>query len=292
MQAHLKEFLAYIGSEKGLSINTIEAYERDCLAFKAYLEAKGITAFSEVNKDHIVDFLALRKAEDYASASLARNIIAIKVLFRFLKKENILSQNIALYLDTPKIWQLIPEVLTCEETERLIQQPDPQHPIGARDKAILEMLYACGLRVSEICTLKINDMDADCIKVFGKGRKERIVPLGKYASAAVDHYLMHYRCAYNSEEQKILFLSQRGEPLDRIAIWRMIKNYGKKAGIQKNISPHTLRHSFATHLLDNGAELRVIQEMLGHASINSTDRYTHVSRAHLQKAFNDFHPRL
>ncbi|MFQ5729368.1 MAG: tyrosine-type recombinase/integrase, partial [Waddliaceae bacterium] len=164
-------------------------------------------------------------------------------------------------------------------------------PIGARDKAILELLYSSGLRVSEVCTIQIYDVDDEYVKVFGKGQKERLVPLGQCALAAIDHYLLYYRSQYDSEKEKALFVTKKGRPLDRISIWRMIKSHAKKAGITKSISPHTLRHSFATHLLDNGAELRVIQEMLGHANINSTERYTHVSRAHIQKAFTAFHPR-
>src|ERR1700733_4957719 len=172
MNEHLDDFLAYIGSEKGLSGNTIEAYRRDCLEFAAFLGGKGIAAFEEVERSHIVDFLAMREEKGYASTSLARNLIAIKVLFRFLKRENILLQNVAHYLAVPKLWQLIPEVLTYEEVEGLLGQPDMQHPIGARDKAVIEVLYASGLRVSEVCSLKIHDVDEDCLKVFGKGGKE------------------------------------------------------------------------------------------------------------------------
>lgn len=291
MQQHLDDFIDYLGSEKGLSTHSIEAYQGDCQAFVAFIQTKSTATFSDVVQDHVIDFLDLRQREGYASSSLARNLIALKVLFRFLKREGIIGQNVVHYLSTPKLWQLIPEVLSCEEVESLLKQPDPAHPIGARDKAVIEVLYASGLRVSEICGLKINDIDEDCIKVFGKGRKERLVPVGSHALAAVDHYLVKFRCAYDSDKEKRLFVSRGGRPLDRIAIWRMIKNYAKKAGIRKNISPHTLRHSFATHLLDNGAELRVIQEMLGHANISSTDRYTHISKAHIQKAFQAFHPR-
>ena len=229
--------------------------------------------------------------QNYATSSISRNLISIKVLFRFLKRERIINNNVALYLETPKLWQLIPEVLSLDEVERLLQQPDPNHPYGARDKAILELLYASGLRVSEVCCIKINDVDDDCVRAFGKGSKERLVPLGKHALAAIDHYLNIFRDQVDSEKQKALFVTKGGKPIDRVSVWRMIKDYAKKAGITKNISPHTLRHSFATHLLDNGAELRVIQEMLGHASITSTDRYTHVSKAHVQKAFDAFHPR-
>lgn len=291
MNEHLDDFFDYLGSEKGLSIHTIEAYRHDCLAFVAFLEQNGVLHFGAVEKSHLLDFLSHLKDKNYAPSTLCRHLIAVKVLFRFLKRENLVPNNVALYFDTPKLWQLIPEVLTYAEVEALLSQPDPAHPTGCRDKAILELLYASGLRASELCSLHIHDVDDESIRVFGKGRKERIVPLGKIALKAIDDYLTRYRCLYDSEKLKYLFLGRNGKPMHRIAIWRMIKMYAKKADIAKNISPHTLRHSFATHLLDNGAELRVIQEMLGHASITSTDRYTHVSRTHIQNAFDKFHPR-
>jgi integrase/recombinase XerD len=290
MQQHLYDFLIYIASEKGLARNTIEAYTRDTKTFAAFLQQQGITSFLDVRQEHIVAFLSHLKSQNYASASISRTLIAIKVMFRFFKRENITPSNAAFFLETPKIWQLIPEVLSCEEIDLLLQQPDINTPLGARDKAILEVIYASGLRVSEVCTLKIYDVDDTFVKVMGKGRKERLVPIGKKALEAVDHYL-HYRCQWDSDKQPALFVTKKGLPVDRIIIWSMIKKYTKQAGITKNIHPHTLRHSFATHLLDNGADLRVIQEMLGHANISSTDRYTHVSRSHLQQAFQAAHPR-
>ncbi|MCB1135379.1 MAG: tyrosine-type recombinase/integrase, partial [Chlamydiia bacterium] len=174
--------------------------------------------------------------------------------------------------------------------DALLSQPNPKTALGARDRAILELLYASGLRVSELCSLKINDVDDDALKVMGKGSKERIVPLGRKALEAIDFYLLHYRERWDSKKQRRLFLTRTGKDLDRISVWKMVKRYAREAGIQKSISPHTLRHSFATHLLDNGADLRVIQEMLGHATITSTDRYTHVSQTQVQEAFHRFHP--
>lgn len=292
MKEHLNDFVIYIGSEKGLAANTIEAYHRDVLSFIDFLESHLVREIQETTQNHIINFLALLNAKSYATSSICRNLISVKVFLRFLKREGILTHNPALYVETPKLWQLIPDVLSLSEVEALLQQPNSVHEEGARDKAILELLYASGLRVSELCGIKINDIGDENLRVLGKGKKERIVPLGKHAIAAIDHYLMHYRSQFNSDELPILFLSKRGNPMHRITIWRMIKIYAKNAGITKNISPHTLRHSFATHLLDNGADLRVIQEMLGHASISSTDRYTHISKVHLQKSFNEFHPRL
>jgi integrase/recombinase XerD len=288
---HLEDFLVYIASEKGLAINTIDAYQRDIESFIRFLKTSAIASFTTIDASRIVAFLAHLKDQQYASASICRALIAIKVLFRFLTREGLVAANPALYIQTPKLWQLIPEVLTYEEVEALLQQPDPATPFGARDKAILEVLYASGLRVSELCSLDICSVDDTTLRVMGKGNKERIVPIGEAAVEAVDHYLVHYRAAYDSERQLALFVNKKGTRINRIAIWRMIKNCAKKAKILKNITPHTLRHSFATHLLDNGADLRVIQEMLGHADISSTDRYTHVSRSRLQEAFQRFHPR-
>ncbi len=290
MNDQLDDFLVYLGSEKGLTQNTIEAYQRDTFAFLKFLEAKGVRSFRDVEKEQIIDFLAFLKSQGLAVSTISRHLISIKVLFRFLKREREIEHNITLYLQSPKLWQIIPEVLTLEEMESLLNQPDLETPKGVRDKAILELLYACGLRVSELCQLKINGVDEDSVRVFGKGRKERIVPLGSQASKAIDQYLLEHRDQYRSDEEGFLFVNNRGKPMDRVSIWRMIKAYGKQAGLTKNLSPHTMRHSFATHLLDNGAELRVIQEMLGHASISSTDRYTHVSRSHLQNAFDRYHP--
>ena len=291
MDREVDEFLSYIASEKGLSQNTIQAYQRDSLSFLKFLRNLEKTSFKQVQKEDIVDFLADLNYKNYAISSVCRALVTIKVLFRFLKRENMIDDNVALYLEIPKLWQLIPEVLSYEEVERLLSKPNPDSSLGARDHAILELLYSSGLRVSEVTTLGIYDVDDTYVRVFGKGSKERLVPIGKKALSAIDHYLHQVRSAFDSQEMKNLFVTKSGKPMDRILIWRMIKKYARLAGISKNISPHTLRHSFATHLLDNGADLRVIQDMLGHASISSTDRYTHISRTHLQEAFDKFHPK-
>lgn len=217
-------------------------------------------------------------------------LVAIKVFFRFLKKEGLISVDLGCYFETPKIWQLIPEVLQIGEVDALLSQPKIDDRIGARDKAILELLYATGMRVSELCGLCIHDLSDTFVKVQGKGNKERIIPVGKKAIVAVDHYLVHYRGEVR-EENGPLFVTSGGKPIDRIMVWNRVKMYAKKAGIAKSISPHTLRHSFATHLLEGGADLRLIQDMLGHEDIGTTDRYTHVSGSRLRAAFKEFHPR-
>lgn len=291
MHADLNDFTIYLSSEKGLASNTLEAYKHDAEVFLDFLKKRNLENWSVIEQQHIIDFIALKKGEQYATSSLCRYLIAIKVLFRFLKREGIISNNVTLLLETPKLWQLIPEVLTQEEMDHLLSQPNIESMYGARDRAILEVLYASGLRVSELCQLKIYDVDDIYVRVKGKGGKERVVPIGKKALEAVDYYL-NYRDTDENSREEALFVTKGNRPIDRITVWGRVKYYAKKAGIQKNISPHTFRHSFATHLLDNGADLRVIQDMLGHSNINSTDRYTHVSHRHIQEAFQSFHPRM
>ncbi len=281
------DFLDYIRSEKGLSRHTVEAYGRDISAFAHYLTIKD---WKQVVPENILGFLGHLRSKNYASSTICRMLVAVKVFFRFLKKEGVITLDLGRYFDSPKLWQLIPEVLTTEEVEALLAQPKNDDALGSRDKAILELLYATGMRVSELCSLRIQDLSDTFVKVKGKGKKERIVPVGKKAIEAVDHYLLHFRGTVK-EENAPLFISPRGKAIDRITVWNRVKAYAQSAGIGKTISPHTLRHSFATHLLENGADLRLIQDMLGHEDIGTTDRYTHVTGNRLKAAFNAFHPR-
>lgn len=277
------EFVTYLRSEKGLSENTLEAYSRDVKAFLGFSQ--------KFESESILSFLALLKNKGYASATLARMLISLKVFFRFLYREKLIPEDVSLLIETPKLWQLLPEVLTQTEVTSLLSAPEKQTHLGSRDRAILEILYASGLRVSELCNLTIYDVDDTFVKVKGKGGKERLVPVGKKAIEAVDHYLVHFRSLFESDKQTILFLNSKGNPIDRIEVWRRVKFYAQKAKIGKNISPHTLRHSFATHLLNHGADLRVIQEMLGHSNIGTTDRYTHLNVSRLHDSFRKFHHR-
>jgi len=281
----LADFLTYLAAERGLSKNTLLAYERDLEMLDLLLKRD----FTQITQQEIVCFLGLLKDKGYASSSICRTLVAVKVFFRFLKREKRTEENAAAYLDSPKLWQLIPEVLTVDEVEKLLQAPEKDSPVGARDKAILEVLYSSGLRVSEICSLNLPDLSDAFVRVKGKGGKERVVPIAPVAVQAVDQYLIHFREA--EEDQPAIFVTKNGKRIDRVEVWKRVKFYAKKAGIVRKISPHTLRHSFATHLLENGADLRVIQEMLGHANIATTDRYTHISQKHLRDAFESFHPR-
>lgn len=283
----IDEFLDHIRSEKGLSPHTIEAYGRDIRLFGDLLVLKD---WKGVGSGEVIAFLGELKNRSFASSSVCRILVAVKVFFRFLKKEGEVSLDLGRYFETPKMWQLVPEVMTPEEVEALLAQPKGGDAMGARDKAILELLYATGMRVSELCKLQINQLHDGFVKVVGKGRKERLIPVGKKAGEAIDHYLLSFR-GEAKEIDAPLFLSHRGKPIDRVTVWARVKAYAKMAGIGKEISPHTLRHSFATHLLENGADLRLIQDMLGHEDIGTTDRYTHVAGNRLKASFKSFHPR-
>jgi integrase/recombinase XerD len=282
----IQEFLAFLQSERGLSQHTIDAYRRDVDALLQHAKKSPL----EVSSDDILMFLQTLQKKGYASSSICRMLIAVKVFFRFLSKEGMIPQDISAHLETPKIWQLLPEVLQESEVEALLQQPSPQDAMGARDGAILELLYATGMRVSELCNLGLHDVHDAFVKVRGKGKKERLIPVGHKAMQAIDHYLTHFRGEVR-EDNGPLFVSLRGKRISRITVWKQVKEYAAKAGIAKTISPHTLRHSFATHLLERGADLRLIQDMLGHEDIGTTDRYTHVSGGRLREAFRKFHPR-
>lgn len=290
MNIEIENFLFYLASERGLSCNTIEAYRLDLAYFFQVIQKQGITDLTQIKQAEIVVFLEALKGKGLSSSSIYRAFMALKSFYRFLRKEGVISDEETLYLDTPKVWQLVPEVLTEDEVKMLLQAPNPEEAFGARDRAIIEVLYASGLRVSEACGLNISDVDDSFVNVIGKGGKERVVPIAASAIASVDHYLLHFRESV-PRVSEALFVSKTGRRLERIAVWNRIKLYAAKAGISKTISPHTLRHSFATHLLENGADLRVIQEMLGHASVATTDRYTQISQKHLSEAFTRFHPR-
>ena len=286
MDKWIQEFIVYLASELGLSKNTQISYQRDLEAFSQYVQRP----LEQVSKEDVLLFLENKKKQNLSSSSLCRALIAIKVFFRFIKKERgteVLSLSL---LESPKIWQLIPEVLTIEEVDLLLKAPNEDSFIGSRDRAILEVLYACGLRVSETCALSLYDIGEESVKVLGKGGKERIVPIAKKALEKVDAYLGRFRHLV-AKQETALFITESGQRMDRQSVWRRVKIYAKQMAISKNVSPHTLRHSFATHLLENGADLRIIQEMLGHANIATTDRYTHISQKRVLEAFERFHPR-
>ncbi|MFN4174268.1 MAG: site-specific tyrosine recombinase/integron integrase [Parachlamydiaceae bacterium] len=281
-QSFVRDFEVFLTSEKGLSLNTLRAYSHDVSLF---FGNDGLDKFDEKN---VIAFLGRLKEKNYKTSSINRILISLKVFGNFLKREGKIDVNPLHFVASPKLWQLIPEVLSQEEVKKLLESIKPIDFMGARDRAILELLYASGLRVSELCGLEIHDLDDNAVKVRGKGGKERLVPVGCKAMEAIDLYLSKFR---GEGDQKKIFLSTMKRPITRLEVWARIKKYAKEAGIKKRITPHTFRHSFATHLLEEGADLRVIQELMGHAHISSTDRYTHVMKGSIQKSFEKFHTR-
>lgn len=288
MEDWIEEFLLYLASERGLALHTRESYKRDLLAFWTFTQKKEI---GKIVREDLIAFLEEKQHKGQASSSVARALIALRVFFRFLKRESGQEVFGVEFLETPQVWQLIPEVLTLQEVNDLLAAPNRKEFIGARDGAILEVLYASGLRVSEVCNLDVQDLGEGSLRVWGKGNKERIVPIATNSLAIVENYITSFRSKVAPKEETALFVTTKGKRIDRIAIWSRIRYYAKQIALKKPVSPHTLRHSFATHLLENGADLRVIQEMLGHAHIATTDRYTHVSHKMLTEKFTLFHPR-
>lgn len=294
MEKWIDQFLNYIIVEKGLSKNTIEAYGHDLERFFEYLKNKGISDVSNIGKYDIRAFLISLKRGGLSVKSIVRNLVSLRVFFRFLTLEGIIERNPAEELDSPKIDKTLPEILTLKEIELLLNQPNTNTLLGIRDRAMLEMLYATGMRVSELTKISINqvNLEGGYVILFGKGSKERIVPLGKEAIKWLELYLKEVRKKFDRrKESKFLFLSQWGKEMSRQQFWKNLKAYGRRAGISKRITPHLLRHSFASHLLERGADLRSVQMMLGHADISTTQIYTHVSGERLKQVHKRYHPR-
>jgi integrase/recombinase XerD len=294
MNVLVDQFLDYVSMERGLSPNTREAYSSDLHSFARFLTKRKITSFNNVRRKHILDFLMAEKERGLNVNSISRRLVAIRIFFGYLQQENLLTENITEAMDSPKLWKVLPGVLSLKEVEALLKAPSGNDPISLRDKAMLELLYATGLRVSEIAGLKQEDMhfDSGYLRCLGKGNKARIVPFGSSARTHVERYLADARPSFLKEQSSShIFLTYRGRPFSRKGIWKIIKIYAARAGINKAISPHTMRHSFATHLLANGAPLRIIQEMLGHADIATTQIYTHVDERRLKSVHARFHPR-
>jgi integrase/recombinase XerD len=287
----LERFINFISVEKGLSRNTVVSYERD---LDRYLQAMRDKAPDDITRDDVVSYLASLSSSGIAPRSAARNLAAIRGYHKYLVIDNLASRDPTADLETPRGWKRLPVSLSSAEVEALLVQPDPGTPIGLRDKAMLELLYATGLRVSELVglTLASINLERGFLLVMGKGSKERAVPMGEAAVEAVRDYLSGARPALlDGKESDALFISSRRRGITRQMFWERIKLYARTAGISRGISPHTLRHSFATHLLDNGADLRAVQAMLGHADISTTQIYTHVSRERLRRVHEKHHPR-
>lgn len=294
MYQSLDRFLHYLIVEKGLSKNTIEAYSHGLNRFLNYLRGKGMEEVREISKLDIREFLLFLKKKGLSSKTLARNLVSIRVFLRFLTEESILSANPSEEIESPKTDKTLPEILSPEEVETLLEQPDTQIAQGMRDRAMLEMLYATGMRVSELTQLQVNQvhLEAGYVIVYGKGSKERIVPIGNEAMKWARRYMGETReRLLKKRESSFLFVNRSGKPMSRQYFWKSIKAYGRRAGIRKRITPHLLRHSFASHLLERGADLRSVQLMLGHVDISTTQIYTHVTGERLKKIHQRYHPR-
>ncbi|MGI5825309.1 MAG: site-specific tyrosine recombinase XerD [Bacillota bacterium] len=301
-------FKLFLVVEKGLSENTVTGYEYDLLNLKNYLLECGLHDITEISQFYLSNYLGELYAEEKAQTTLARHLSSIRAFAKYLHKEKVLRKDAAANLDSPKLAKLFPDVLTQEQVENLLNAPDSATPNGQRDRAMLELMYATGLRVSELCNLPIDDYNsrAGFVRVIGKGNKERIVPVGKTAVYYVDFYINNGRRELLADKGKaradvktghvekrpdMLFLNFHGGVITRQAFWQKIKSYAKKAGIEFNVKPHTLRHSVATHLLENGADIRIVQEILGHEDVATTQIYTHLTNQHLRRVYEDFHPR-
>lgn len=294
MNELIEEFLSYISVERGMANNTLSSYKRDLCRFSEFLKSQKIESVDNVTRQMITKFMMKEKDRGLSSNSISRELACIKSFFKFLLKENRIKEDIATIIESPKLWKKLPSTMNLDEVESLLNTPNLRDPMEIRDKASLELMYATGMRVSELVRLKMDDlnMDAGFIKCFGKGSKERIVPFGKKAKESIKRYLEKSRPKFlKNNVSNFLFLTRLGKPMSRQTFWKIIKRYVKLAKIKKHVSPHSLRHSFATHILERGADLRVVQEMLGHADISTTQIYTHVSKDRLKSIHQKFHPR-
>lgn len=294
MNALIEQYLDHVSLERGLSENTRRAYAADLTRFTAFIEKRGVRSFNDVRRKHITEFLMSERDRGISVNSIARCLVAVRVFFGYLQQEGMLDGNITEAMDSPKLWKVLPGTLTLREVGRLLDAPSGDTPRAVRDKALLEFLYATGLRVSELAELTLEDIhfEAGYVRSLGKGSKVRVVPFGAAARRSLERYLSDSRPRFvKATPDRHVFLTYRGRKFTRKGIWKLIKSYARLAGIEKSVSPHVLRHSFASHLLANGAPLRVIQEMLGHADIATTQIYTHVDQGRLRSVHAQYHPR-
>lgn len=294
MEPLIQSFIDYLTVERGLAANTLDSYGRDLKQYCRYLEEGLKISARDASRTTVVAYLLHLQKQGRTTATIARRLAALKSFYQFLVQERLLADDPTADLESPKQQKKLPRVLTVKEVELLLNQPRTLLPSGRRDKAMLEILYATGIRVSELVSLDVDDVNLNLgyVRCVGKGNKERIVPVGSAAIRAVSSYLERAREELlREEDERALFVNHQGKRLTRQGFWKIIKRYAREAGISKPITPHTLRHSFATHLLENGADLRSVQELLGHADISTTQIYTHVTRGHLKDVYARAHPR-
>ena len=290
----IDQYLNYLLVEKGLSRSTLESYSRDLIRYREFLQDSGARGISETDTALILKHLIALRNAGLGARSRARHLVSIRGFYRFAVNQKVLKHDPAGLVDLPKTSLKLPDVLSVEEVSQLLSRPDPAKPIGARDAAMLELLYAAGLRVSELVNLKLQNLNLESgfVKVFGKGSKERVVPIGSLAINKIQYYLEHSRkVLLKNQVSPYLFIARAARPITRQGFWKLLRRYGSLANLNKTITPHSLRHSFATHLLEGGADLRAVQVMLGHVDISTTQIYTHVTRKRLKDLHKRFHPR-
>lgn len=295
MKNEIEDYLHFIIVEKGLAENTIISYRRDLDKYTKYLiSVEQVTSIANVTRMMITNYLFILKGKGQARTTIARTIASIRSFHQFLVRERVTTKDPTLHIESPKPERRLPKVLTEKEVDALLLAPSTNSPFDLRNKAMLELLYATGMRVSELVSLKLADIHLTMgfVRCIGKGNKERIIPIGKLASEAIENYLANSRANLKKKKQHdFLFVNHHGESLSRQGLWKILKSVSKQAKIEKKLTPHTLRHSFATHLLENGADLRAVQEMLGHADISTTQIYTHITKKRLKDVYAHFHPR-
>jgi len=299
MTSDVRSYLRFLRLEKSLAANSVESYERDITRYVEYIQERGAQAFNDISEDDVSRFIRMLRDIGLSPKSIARNISAVKGLHKFLAGERITSGDPTQNIELPKIGKYLPDVLSVDEVNRILESADPRaehaKPLVWRDRAILETLYATGIRVSELTGLKQSGIleDQQLIRVFGKGSKERLIPIGEPALEWIAEYKQRVRnrLALSKRTNDAVFLNARGTPISRVSVWSIVAEYTRRSGIGKEIHPHTFRHSFATHLLEGGAGLRAVQEMLGHADIATTQIYTHIDRELLKQQHKQFHPR-
>jgi len=294
MKELISTFLDYLSVERGLSKNTIASYREDLTSYLDFMERMHIDTLSKIARQNITGFMLAQKEKGLAANSIARRLAAIRMFHRFLAREKITKGDPTSLIDSPKLWKKIPETLSLNEMESLIAQPNIRDTRGIRDKSVLETMYATGMRVSEVVNLKKDDINLDVgfLRCVGKGNKERVIPLGAKAAACLSRYITVSRPRLlKNKDSEFLFVSRMGKKISRQSLWKLIKKYARQARIKKPIKPHIIRHSFATHLLERGADLRSVQEMLGHSNISTTQIYTHVNKDRLKAVHKQFHPR-
>jgi len=295
MQDLIGDFINYLSVERGLAANTLESYGRDLRQYAEFLRGSlRLVSLRDASRANIISYLLQMEKQGKSPATIARRLAALKSFYQFLVRESIVERDPTANLESPKLDRRLPKVLSVSEVETLLEQPRLNATGGIRDKAMLELLYATGIRVSELVSLKVSDVNLEMryVRCLGKGGKERLVPIGTIACRAVADYLTRSRPKLvKDHNERSLFVNHHGKKMTRQGFWKIVKKYAAQAGIRKSITPHTLRHSFATHLLENGADVRSVQEMLGHADISTTQIYTHVNRRRLREEYKSSHPR-